>query len=349
MERPSCVTLQPTPSFLLRNSSPLLIDPTFATPLHLDDEAVRRLLSLSALLPAVRDALIDLSAHRVVQPQRMVMEIADAGGLLFVKPVLSDKALVTKLITQFPGNAQLGLPTLLATIVLMDPGSGRTLAIMDGTWITELRTAAVTAVACDALTSPAPKVLALLGSGALARTHALALRAVRPISEIRIWSRDAGNVQRCAAEIGGVACASAQEAVRDADIVCTVTNATEPVLLGAWLKRGAMVAAIGAARPGWRELDDEVMRHTLIADSRHAAELESGDVIGSGARVSAEIGEILAGTKAPPAPGETWVFKALGQAVEDAAAARLVYDAALAERAMATSRQGSASFSRGAA
>jgi len=349
LKLPSCVTLQPTPSLALRHSSPLLIDPTFAPPLHLDDEAVRRLLSLPALLPALRDALIDLSAHRVVQPQRMVMDIAGAGGLLFVKPVLSDKALATKLITQFPGNAQLGLPTLLATIVLMDPRTGRTLAIMDGTWITELRTAAVTAIACDALTSPAPKVLALLGSGALARTHAMALRAVRPISEIRIWSRDAGNVQRCAADIGGIACTSAQEAVRDADIVCTVTHATEPVLRGAWLKPGAMVAAIGAARPGWRELDDEVMRHTLIADSRHAAEVESGDVIGSGAKVSAEIGEILAGTQPAPAPGETWVFKALGQAVEDAAAARLVYDAAMAERATVASRQGEGSGAGGRA
>ncbi len=349
IEWPSCVTLLPTPSLALRTSLPLLIDPTFAPPLHLDDEAVRRLLSLPALLPAVRDALIDLSAGRVVQPQRMVMEIPDAGGLLFIKPVLSDKALVTKLITQFPGNVQRGLPTLLATIVLMDPDNGRTLAIMDGTWITELRTAAVTAVACDALTSPAPKVLALLGSGALARTHALALRAVRPISEIRIWSRDAGNVRRCAADTGGIACTSAQDAVRGADIVCTVTTATEPILRGAWLKPGAMVAAIGAARPGWRELDDEVMRHTLIADSRHAAEVESGDVIGSGARVSAEIGEILAGTKPAPAPGETWVFKALGQAVEDAVAARLVYEASLAERAMAGNRQEDASCARGGA
>ena len=349
IEGPSCVTLQPTPSQALRKSSPLLIDPTFAPPLHLDDETVRRLLSLPALLPAVRDALIDLSAHRVVQPQRMVMEIPDAGGLLFVKPVLSDKALVTKLITQFPDNARLGLPTLLATIVLMDPRTGRALAVMDGTWITELRTAAVTAVACDALTSQGPKVLALLGSGALARTHALALRAVRPISEIRIWSRDAGNVQRCAADIGGIACASAQDAVSGADIVCTVTNATEPILRGAWLKPGAMVAAIGAARPAWRELDDEVMRHTLIADSRHAAELESGDVIGSGAQVSAEIGEILAGTKPAPAPGQTWVFKALGQAVEDAVAARLVYDAALAEQAIADHHPSKASCARGAA
>ena len=118
---------------------------------------------------------------------------------------------------------------------------------------------------------------------------------------------------------------SAEEAVRGADIVCTLTNASEPVLKGAWLEPGAFVAAIGAPRPTWRELDDEAMRNVIIADSYEAAATESGDVILSGARVSAEIGEILAGTKPHPPGGATIVFKALGQAVEDAAAARIVY------------------------
>jgi thiomorpholine-carboxylate dehydrogenase len=300
--------------------------------LYLDDAAVRRLLRLDALLPAMRRALVDLSAGRVVQPLRTVMDIPAEQGYFFLKPALTADALATKLITLIPGNPARGLPTLLATIVLMDPSTGRTLAVMDGTWITELRTAAVSAVAVDALTSPGPKVVAMLGSGALARTHALALRAVRPVSEIRVWSRDPDNVARCAAEIGGVACATAEAAVRDADIVCTVTNATEPVLRGAWLKPGAFVAAVGAPRPTWRELDDDAMRHLLIADSRHSAEHEAGDVIDSGAKVRAEIGEILGGTQPMPAPGTTVIFKALGQAVEDAVAARLVYDAALAER-----------------
>jgi ornithine cyclodeaminase len=264
--------------------------------LYLDDAAVRRLLRLDTLLPAMRRALVDLSAGRVVQPLRTVMDIPAEQGYFFLKPALTADALATKLITLIPGNPARGLPTLLATIVLMDPSTGRTLAVMDGTWITELRTAAVSAVAVDALTAPGPKVVAMLGSGALARTHALALRAVR------------------------------------ADIVCTVTNATEPVLRGAWLKPGAFVAAVGAPRPTWRELDDDAMRHLLIADSRHSAEHEAGDVIDSGATVAAEIGEILGGTHAAPPPGTTVIFKALGQAVEDAVAARLVYEAALAER-----------------
>jgi thiomorpholine-carboxylate dehydrogenase len=199
---------------------------------------------------------------------------------------------------------------------------------MEATWLTALRTAAVSAVAVDCLASREPKVVALLGSGVLARTHAAALRAVRPVSEIRVWSRNPSNVAKCAVEIEGISKTTAEEAVRDADIVCTVTNAREPVLKGAWLKRGAFVAAIGAPRPAWRELDDEAMANFVIADSYEAAAHESGDVLLSGARVAAEIGEILGGTRPAPPAGTTIVFKALGQAVTDAVAARIVYDAA---------------------
>jgi len=300
--------------------------------LYLDDAAVRRLLRLPDLLAGVRRVLVDLSAGRVLQPLRTVMEIPAEEGFLFLKPALTQDALATKLITLVPGNAARGLPTLLATIVLMEPATGQPLAVMDGTWITALRTAAVSAVAADVLSPPGPKIVAMLGSGALARSHATALRAVRPVTELRIWSRNPANVARCAAEAGGVACASAEEAVRGADIVCTVTNASEPVLRGGWLKPGAFVAAVGAPRPTWRELDDAAMANILVVDSRESAEHESGDVLLSGAKVGVEIGEILGGTKPAPAPGATVIFKSLGQAVEDACAARLVYDAAVAEQ-----------------
>ena len=300
--------------------------------LHLDDTDVRRLLRMDAVLDGMRRALIDLSAGKVVQPLRTVMDIPAEQGFLFVKPALTADTLATKLITLIPGNAARGLPTLLATIVLMDPATGRTIATMDGTWITELRTAAVSAVGADLLAAKDAKVLALLGSGALARSHALAMRAVRPLAEVRVWSRDPGNVARCARDVGGIACRSAEEAVRGADIACTVTNASEPVLKGAWLKPGAFVAAVGAPRPTWRELDDEAMKHVVVADSRESAEHEAGDVMLSGAKVYAEIGELLAGTVPLPPAGSTVVFKALGQAVEDAVSARLVYEAALKER-----------------
>jgi len=239
--------------------------------LHLDDAAVRRLLRLEPLIASMRQALIELSAGRVLQPMRIVMDLPSPRGLLFVKPVLAGDVLATKLITQIPGNAALGLPTMLATIVLMESSTGRTLAVMDATWLTALRTAAVSAVGVDALTAPGPKVVAMLGSGALARTHALALRAVRPVSEIRVWSRNQQNVARCAQDVNGLSCRDAEEAVRGADIVCTVTNASEPVLKGAWLKPGALVAAVGAVRPTWRELDDAAMRNVVVADSRESA------------------------------------------------------------------------------
>jgi thiomorpholine-carboxylate dehydrogenase len=295
-------------------------------PLLIDDASVRRHLSLDDLLPAIEQALIDLSAGRVVQPLRTVMELASPGSLLFVKPVLAGKALATKLITQVPDNAAHKLPTMIATLLLLDPATGIPLAVMDATWLTELRTAAVSAVATRALRDSRPKRLAILGSGALARSHALALRAVVPIRNIRIWSPTLANAERCAADIDATACPDAETAVRDADIVVSVTNSSTPVLMGHWLKPGALVHAVGAPRPGWRELDDAAMANYVIADHRLAAETESGDVILSGARVQCEIGEVLAGKVKVPA-GVTIIFKALGQAVEDAVAARLVYDA----------------------
>ena len=298
-------------------------------PLLIDDATVRRHLSLDVLLPAIERVLIDLSAGRVVQPLRTVMELPGPGSLLFVKPALAGDALVTKLITQVPDNVARGLPTMIATLLLLDPLTGVPLAVMDATWLTELRTAAVSAVATRALRDSQPKRIAILGSGALARSHALALRAVVPIRDIRIWSPTRANAERCAADIDGTASPDAESAVRNADIVVTVTNASTPVLMGRWLKPGALVHAVGAPRPGWRELDDEAMANYVIADHRLAAETESGDVILSGARVQCEIGEVLAGKATVPA-GVTVIFKALGQAAEDAVAARLVYDAVTA-------------------
>ncbi len=288
---------------------------------------MRRHLSLDALLPAIEAALVDLSAGRVSQPLRTVLELPGPGSLLFVKPALTGHVLAAKLITQVPDNAARGLPTMIATLLLLDPLTGVPLAVMDATWLTALRTAAVSAVATRALRDRQPKRLAILGSGALARSHALALRAVVPIGDIRVWSPTRAHAERCAADVQGSASVDAETAVRDADLVVTVTNASSPVLMGRWLKPGALVHAVGAPRPAWRELDDDAMANYVIADHRRAAETESGDVILSGARVQCEIGEVLADKVQVPA-GITIVFKALGQAVEDAVAARLVYDAA---------------------
>ncbi len=212
----------------------------------------------------------------------------------------------------------------MALVLLLRTDTGEPLAVMDGRLITEMRTAAVSAAVTNRLAAPDSRVLALLGSGVQARAHLEALAHVRAFDEVRVWSRTPAHAQRFAAEHGARAM-DAEAAVRGADVVVTATAAVEPILRGAWLKPGAHVNAIGAPLPTWRELDDEAMAKVLVVDSREAVLHESGDVILSGAPIYAEAGEIFAGTK--PAPvGATTVFKSVGLAVEDIAAAKLVFD-----------------------
>jgi ornithine cyclodeaminase/alanine dehydrogenase-like protein (mu-crystallin family) len=161
-----------------------------------------------------------------------------------------------------------------------------------------------------------------------ARSHAEALRLVRPFEEIRVWSPTREHAERFAREIGARAM-SAADAVRGADVVVTATNSKTPILCGAWLKPGCHVNAVGACRPDWRELDDEAMSNAVFVDSREAAMKESGDVILSGAKIYAELGEALAG-KVPLCANMTTIFKSLGMAVEDIAAALLVHRSAKA-------------------
>jgi len=194
---------------------------------------------------------------------------------------------------------------------------------MDGRLITEMRTAAVSAAATKLLAPADAKILAILGSGVQARSHVEALQFVRPFEEIRVWSSTKEHAERFAKEVGGKAM-SAEEAVRGADVVVTTTNSKTPVLKGSWLKPGCHVNAVGACRPDWRELDDEAMSNVVFVDSREGALKESGDVILSGAKIYAELGEALT-EKVPSHANETTIFKSLGMAVEDIAAAMLVY------------------------
>ena len=290
--------------------------------LFLDEAAVRKHLRMTDLLPAMEKALIDFSAGRVKQPVRSGIIVDPPGGFFFMMPALAE-GLGLKIVSYYPPNAERGLPTHMATIFLVDPQTGAPLAVMDGTLITEMRTAAVSAVATKLLSSPDSRVLAILGSGVQARSHAEALRSVRAFDEVRVWSRDPENARRLAEEIGAKAM-TAEEAVRDADVVVTVTNSREPILKGAWLKRGCHVNAVGSCRPDQRELDDEAMANVVFVDSREGALKESGDVILSRARIYAEIGDALAGN-VPLLASETTVFKSLGMAVEDIASAMLVY------------------------
>ncbi len=297
-------------------------------PLFLNEERVRKHLRMADLIPAMEKALIDLSAGKVTQPVRSVIkvDVAAATGFLGLMPALTPDGLGLKAVTFYPSNAERGIPTHMATIFLVDPETGTPLTIMDGRLITEMRTAAVSAVATKLLAPADAKILAILGSGVQAHSHVEALQLVRRFEEIRVWSHTSEHAKRFAREIGAKA-TSAEEAVRGADVIVTVTNSKTPVLKGTWLKAGCHVNAIGACRPDWRELDDEAMSNVVFVDSREGALNESGDVILSGAKIYAELGEALA-EKVPSRANETTIFKSLGMAVEDIAAAMLVYRSA---------------------
>jgi ornithine cyclodeaminase/alanine dehydrogenase-like protein (mu-crystallin family) len=293
-------------------------------PILINEEQLRKHLRMADLIPAMEKALIDFSAGKVKQPVRQVIPVDPPGGFYGVMPALTPEGLGQKIVTFYPPNAEKGIPTHMALIILNDPQTGAPLAVMDGRLITEMRTAAVSAAATKLLAPKNAKVLAILGSGVQARSHFEALRIVRKFEEVRVWSQTKSNAESFAREIGARS-TSAEEAVRGADVVVTVTSSQTPVLRGAWLKRGCHVNAVGACRPDWRELDDDAIRKSvLFVDSREAAMKESGDVILSGAKIYAELGEAFAG-KVPPRTDETTIFKSLGMAVEDICAALLVY------------------------
>ena len=294
--------------------------------LLLDEEQVRKHLRMADLIPAMEKALIDFSAGEVTQPVRQVIAINPPGGFYGMMPALTPDGLGQKIVTFYPPNAEKNLPTHMATILLNDPQTGAPLAVMDGRLITEMRTAAVSAAATKLLAPKDAKVLAILGSGVQARSHIEALRLVRQFEKIRVWSPNKSHAEQFAREMGAQAM-SAEDAIRDADVIVTATSSKTPVLHGTWLKSGCHVSAVGACRPDWRELDDDAMRNVVFVDSREAAMKESGDVILSRVKIYAELGEAFAG-KVPPRANETTIFKSLGMAVEDVAAALLVYRSA---------------------
>jgi ornithine cyclodeaminase/alanine dehydrogenase-like protein (mu-crystallin family) len=289
--------------------------------LFLTEEHIQQRLRYRDLIPSLKQALIDYSAGRVVQPLRTVLSIPQHEGWFAVMPAVLGDVMGAKMVSVFPLNAGAGLPTHLALIALFRSSTGELLAVMDGRLITEMRTAAVSAIATDLLASPDAHVLTVMGSGVQARAHVEALRMVRPFDEIRVWSRNQENARRFAEEVNGRAM-TAEEAVRGADVIVTVTNSPDAVLFGDWIDDGAHVNAVGAVGAARRELDDAAMKGFIVVESRESTAHEAGDVILSGAKVDAELGELLAAGDFART-GRT-VFKSVGIAVEDLAAAMLV-------------------------
>ena len=290
----------------------------------LSDTDVAKVLKYEQLIPAMEKALSDFSCGRVIQPVRNMLTIDEGKRFLGIMPAVTENGMGAKVVSFFPKNAGSHLPTHLAVIILLEPETGRPLAFLDGRLITEMRTAAVSAAVTKYLAPNNSRVLALLGSGVQAYAHLQALRHVCQFEDVRVWSRTPDHAQRFAA-LHGAKAMDLEPAVRDADVVVTATNAVEPFLKGEWLKQGAHVNAVGSPRPTWRELDNVAMHNILVVDSSEAVLKESGDVILSNAPIFAEVGELFARRKNLQRSATT-VFKSVGIAVEDIAAARLVYD-----------------------
>jgi ornithine cyclodeaminase/alanine dehydrogenase-like protein (mu-crystallin family) len=315
--------------------------------LILSEADVRQLLPMEELIPAMADALAAFSSGAVQQPLRTVIEVGASKAFFGVMPAFipDSGALGTKLVTVFGNNLAVGLPSHLATIVLLDSATGELRGLLDGRYITEARTAAVSAVSTRLLARPDASALAIIGSGVQAWSHLEALRLVRTLSEVRVWSPTAAHRERFAQEAEQKLsmlvrpAASAEEALDGADLVALVSSSREPVARSAWIEDGAHVCAVGACRPDQREMDsDLVARSHLFVDSRTGALAEAGDVVlpiaegrFTAAHIAGELGEVVSGrVPGRASASEVTIFKSLGMAVEDVAAAHLAFEKAAA-------------------
>jgi ornithine cyclodeaminase len=314
-------------------------------PVLLTEADVRAVLSMDDLIAAMEQALERFSAGAARQPLRSVIDTGH--GFYGIMPAYLERpaTLGTKLVTVYHGNAARGLPSHLATILLHDPETGELQAVVDGRYITEARTAAVSAASTRALARRDARVLAVLGTGVQARSHIDALTRVRAFDEIRIWGRTAAAAAALALEFAPrlrrpiAAVPSARHAVEGADVIALTTASRDPVVARDWLRPGAHICAVGACRPDQRELDTATVRDArLFVDSREGALAEAGEIvipIAEGAfdasHIAAELGDVFGGrADGRRRDDEITVFKSLGMAVEDVAAARLAFERAAA-------------------
>lgn len=294
------------------------------------------------LVSAMETAIARFSAGEVLQPVRTVLMVGPTKAYFGLMPayIPQPASLGAKLVTVYSGNAAKQLPSHLATIILLDPGTGALLALMDGRYITEARTAAVSAVSTRKLAKADAATLAIIGSGVQARSHLEAYAQVKALGEVRIWSPKHSSRDQFVTEMRSHvsmplrATATAEEAVRGADLIVLVTSSPTPVIEDAWVSPGAHVVCVGACRPDQREMPPAlVARARLYVDSRAAALVESGDIV-QGIKdglfgpdhVRGELGEVVLGRVAGRSDDQQiTIFKSLGMAVEDVVAADLVY------------------------
>jgi thiomorpholine-carboxylate dehydrogenase len=320
---------------------------------------VKRVLTMDDLIETMASAMRRFSTGQVTQPVRSVIPVTGAGDDAFYATMPAyvrggespaadfggasprtgaGTALGAKLVTVFGGNAARGVHTHLASIVLLDPDTGALRALMDGRYITEARTAAVSAVSSRLLARKTAASLAIIGSGVQARSHLEALSRVHRLRQATVWSPTRDHRDRFVADAAGgpvpvKAVDHAGEAVVGADVIVLATSSSSPVVENGWVKPGAHVISVGAFRPTMREMDPAlVARARLFVDSRAAALVESGDIVlgieegrFTAEHIVAEIGEVVNGAEGRRSDAEVTIFKSLGMAVEDVTAADLAY------------------------
>ncbi|HEX3113654.1 MAG TPA: ornithine cyclodeaminase family protein [Candidatus Eisenbacteria bacterium] len=310
--------------------------------LLVNEAGVHELLPMDACVSLMRDALTALSRGDAVLPLRSKMFLPDQSGLLGLMPgYLGDpRSFGLKVVAVMPGNHGTPYDSHQGVVMLFGVEHGEPLAILDASAITAIRTAAASAAATGVLARSDAGDLALIGSGVQARTHLAAMKAVRPLRRVRVWSRNRANAERFASEEAKAAgvpievAETAEAAVKGADLVCTTTSSREPVLQGAWLAAGAHVNAVGACFPNAREVDTEAVRRArLYTDCRESCLKEAGDFIiprNEGAiddgHLVGEVGDVFLG-KIPGrrSPNEITLYESLGVAVEDLAAAHAIH------------------------
>jgi len=313
--------------------------------LVLSEAEVRELLPDADLVDVMEQALGAFSSGQVNQPVRTAVAVGPERAYFGVMPaaISMPAAVGAKLVTVFAGNAAKGLPTHQAVILLFDPETGAPAAVMDGRYITATRTAAVSAVAVRHLARAGSAVLAILGSGIQARSHVASLCRIQHFREVRAWSPTSEHLARFVGDAASLTDAevhragAAEEAVRGADVIVLATSSATPVVRGEWVGPGTLIVTLGAYRPEMREMDPGlVARARVIVDSRVAALVEAGDIVQgiregrfTAAHIAGEIGEVILGrVPGRRSPDDVVIFKSLGMAVEDVAAAHLAYQRA---------------------
>jgi len=298
--------------------------------LMLNETEVQSLLDLDELLDALAEGFKALSSGQVDAPKRIGVSVPNMGLLLAMPAYQQSREVTVKLVSVFHDNRRLGIPSHQALICLFDPKTGTPLSFMDGTYITALRTAGAAALSTQLLARTDTHVLAIVGAGVQGRSHLTMIPRVRPFSEIRIASHHFAHAEQLAAtDSRARAVETAEEAIRGADVVCLCTNAGEPVISLDWLAPGMHVTSVGYAPPGG-ELDSRVIEHSrLFVETRLAFEpppAGCGELAGFDRSVGTELGEVLLGRSlGRKTTDEITVYKAMGHACEDMAAASLVY------------------------